>query len=209
MKFPPWLAVLILLIPVSPLFASPEPIGIVLRVVGTPQVMRDGERSRVETQQPVREGDVFITTGGEHLLVRFQDNTRIAIGSDSHFTVHRYRFNAEQANADVQLELLKGALRTVTGIIGELPEPKLEVVTPNGTIGIRGTDFWGGYLEPDVLDVAMISGKGIYVENRAGRVEINEPGNGITLPSANTMGRVKEWPSAKLQRAARQTYLIP
>ena len=56
-----------------------------------------------------------------------------------------------------------------------------------GTIGIRGTDFWGGFYFSQALDVALLGGKGIYIENAAGLVEITQQGDGSTVRSANEL----------------------
>jgi hypothetical protein len=78
-----------------------------------------------------------------------------------------------------------------------------EVRTAVATIGVRGTDFWGGYgLTENGLDVLMLEGKGVYVQTEAGTVELDKAGLGTTVvaggaPSASKgLGRRQ-----KVQRA--------
>jgi hypothetical protein len=44
--------------------------------------------------------------------------------------------------------------------------------TEVATIGVRGTEFWGGLLD-GVHQFALLSGNAIIVENKAGRVEMS------------------------------------
>jgi hypothetical protein len=68
---------------------------------------------------------------------------------------------------------------------------------------VRGTDFWGGYgVTPDgALDVIMLSGKGVYVKNDKGQVELDKAGLGTTIKADGTLGEVKAWPEEKIGRA--------
>lgn len=74
--------------------------------------------------------------------------------------------------------------------------------TPVGTIGIRGTDFWGGYLEADNIDVLLISGEhAIEVKNANGSVMLQKAGEGTTLKKDQIAPQVKIWPQAKVDKA--------
>jgi hypothetical protein len=71
--------------------------------------------------------------------------------------------------------------------------------TPVATIGVRGTDFWGGPID-GALDVMVLSGA-VEVMNDAGQVML-KPSQGtvvrdqVTAPSAPVI-----WGDAKVQRA--------
>jgi len=85
------------------------------------------------------------------------------------------------------LRLITGAFRAITGSIGKLQKSKFEVETRVATIGIRGTDFWGGFTFGDALDVALLGGKGINIRNGSGRVDIDKVGLGTTVKSSTSV----------------------
>ena len=62
-----------------------------------------------------------------------------------------------------------------------MPGAPFEVETEFATIGIRGTTFWGGRMEDGQFHIALLEGKAIVVENRAGRVEITRVGDGTRV----------------------------
>jgi hypothetical protein len=99
-------------------------------------------------------------------------------------------------------DLLKGAFRSVSGTITKRPH-RFEVKTSVATIGVRGTDFWGGFgVTPDgALDVIMLEGHGVYVKNDKGQVELDKPGLGTTVSADGSLADPKAWAAEKLNRA--------
>jgi hypothetical protein len=120
----------------------------------------------------------------------------ITVGKNSDFTVREYRIYRDKPNVAL-FDLAQGAFRSVTGFITRRAH-RFEVRTAVATIGVRGTDFWGGYgLTENGLDVLMLEGKGVYVQTEAGTVELDKAGLGTTVvaggaPSASKgLGRGK------------------
>ena len=99
-------------------------------------------------------------------------------------------------------ELAKGAFRAVTGFMTKRPH-RFEVKTGLATIGVRGTDFWGGFgLTENGLDVVMLSGKGVYVTNNQGEtVELSSSGLGTTVMAASAPTTPKKWDDEKVAKA--------
>ncbi len=202
---------LIVLLMLRPLWAAEgdaEAIGNVSLGRGSIELIRDGVSVPVGGNTLLQEGDRLITASGG-LRFRLKDNSRITLASNTEFEITRYRFNAKEKTSDAHFKLLSGAFRAVTGAIGHLPEPSFEVETSVATMGIRGTDFWGGFIFNGDLDVAMFKGKGVYVRNEAGVSDIRLPGEGVTVASGKALGEVKRWPQWKLQRAIESTLLEP
>jgi len=151
-------------------------------------------------------GDIVVTGHGARLAFELRDQTVISLGANTVFQVESYRFDGPQKPGVATLRLLKGAFRAASGLIGQFSPQNFTVHTPVATIGIRGTEFWGGFEFSDALDVALLGGKGIYVENKAGRVEISQPGEGTTVQNAGTApSPPKSWPADKVQRAQAAT----
>ena len=75
------------------------------------------------------------------------------------------------------------------------------MTTPVAAIGVRGTEFWGGPIDAQVLGVFLIEGA-VRVSNAAGAQILNRPGQGtnIARPGA-APGPITFWPQDKVNRA--------
>ena len=147
-------------------------------------------------------GDHIVTGRNARVGLRMIDGAVLSLGADTEFAINDYRYQEQAVQGTARLELIKGVFRAVTGAIGKLKGHDFKVQTSVGTIGIRGTDFWGGFYFSQALDVALLGGKGIYIENAAGLVEITEPGEGSTVTSANELPLPpKRWGDQKLNAA--------
>ena len=101
-----------------------------------------GSRLPVKTGSNVNSGE-RVTAGHNGLAVLvFPDNSRITLQPSSEFIIRDYSYDkaAPKKNKSV-LELLRGGLRAVTGLIGKYSRDNYEMRTPVATIGIRGTGF--------------------------------------------------------------------
>lgn len=183
-------------------------VGYVSLLQGKVELVRRGEIVTLKEDTLLEEGD-RLTTGKGGIRIRLRDNTRITLAKNTQFEIDRYRYSAEEKEAEARFKLVSGAFRAVTGAIGHLPEPSFEVETSVATMGIRGTDFWGGFIFSGDLDVAMFTGKGVYVRNTDGIQEIRLPGEGVTVVSGQSPSEVKQWPQWKLQQAIDATKLSP
>ncbi|MBY4678749.1 FecR family protein [Marinobacterium arenosum] len=184
---------------------STELIGKVLLATGQPQVERSRQQLPLKRNDYLYQGDTLVTPGGARLLFRLADGSRISLAENSSFSLDHYRYEPAKQQADVRFGLLKGAFRALTGAIGRQPAPKLEIDTPVATIGIRGTEFWGGFLFSEALDVTMLGGKGIYIRNAYGQVDISQAGLGTSVRAGQPPAPATAWPEEKLQRAAAAT----
>jgi len=147
-------------------------------------------------------GDHIVTGHNTRVVLRMIDGAVLTLGEDTEFTINNYSYSKNEQQGSATLELVKGVFRAVTGAIGKLKERDFKVKTTLGLIGIRGTDFWGGYYFSDALDVALLGGAGIFVENAAGRVEVSSIGNGTTLNSTSEPpSPPKLWGAKKLNAA--------
>ncbi|MDX1318604.1 MAG: FecR family protein [Oceanospirillum sp.] len=193
----------------APATAEPAIVGHVDGVRGGVQLIRMGSVLAISADTLIQEGDQLQTEAGGRVRIRFRDNTRIVLAETTQFQVKRYRFNPEKEHSDARFKLISGAFRAVTGAIGQQENPTFEVETPVATMGIRGTDFWGGFIFNGDLDVAMFSGKGVYVRNTLGQVELIRQGEGVTVKEGLAPADPKLWPEWKLQEAIDATRLSP
>jgi hypothetical protein len=83
-----------------------------------------------------------------------------------------------------------GALRFVSGKVTKLASSDVSVTTAVATLGIRGTEFWGGPIDDQALGVFLIEGA-VSVSNAAGEQILRQPGQGtnIATPGSGAWAR--------------------
>lgn len=176
-------------------------VGVVTQVSGQAQMIRNARNFRLGTDMKICIGDRFTTDADSVAKLKLRDGSVITIGKDSEFVITDYHIFKDQPN-QAEFELVKGAFRSITGFITQRPH-RYEVKTAVATIGIRGTDFWGGFgLTESGLDVIMLEGHGVYVRDAQGQqVELDTPGLGTTVLPAQPPVPPKRWGNEKIQRA--------
>ena len=100
-------------------------------------------------------GDTVLTAMGR-AQIRFSDGGYTSLQPDTEFRIDEYDFDGSESESSRGFfSLLKGGLRTITGVIGRLNKKAYKLVTPVATIGIRGTEYLavlGGSLTVHVGD---------------------------------------------------------
>jgi hypothetical protein len=172
------------------------------------------EAERQETTVPLKRrseiiGQDLVKTGeGARAQFKLDDGTVFTLGESTELLVDTYLYQAKEGDTAV-FTLTKGVFRAVTGGITKNNDPKFTVITPMGSIGIRGTDFWGGYLDEDNVDIVLLEGEHeIVIENQYGKSVITNVGEGVTIKPGQPPTQPKKWGEAKLSRAVK-TITIP
>lgn len=88
-------------------------------------------------------GDTIITGTGGYVRMEMTDGGEIVLRPDSQLKIDAYTFTeAKPAEDSFVFSMLKGGLRTVTGLIGKRGnKDAYKLNTYTATIGIRGTQF--------------------------------------------------------------------
>jgi hypothetical protein len=89
----------------------------------------------------LNEGDKLTTAEGGIAMLRLADGTRMTVRPNTEIEMAQYRFAQGAADNSMVLKLLRGGLRTVTGLISKGLPDAAKIQTNTATIGIRGTDF--------------------------------------------------------------------
>jgi hypothetical protein len=133
------------------------------QVVGTvtdisgPMVARrvDGTLRALTAQSAIEQGDTLVTEKGTYARIKFIDNGEITLRPNTQFKIENFSYEAAKPEADSAFfTLLKGGLRSITGLLGKRNKEKFGLTTPTATIGIRGTTFIAEYIEPSQQQVA-------------------------------------------------------
>jgi hypothetical protein len=134
-------------------WAQDAPAGTVQRTEGFVRLVGTNERTAAAGTL-IREGDRMITTPNSDAVVKLADGAVIAVRANSELVFAQQRFNVrDPKDSSSVMELVRGALRQVTGLIGKTQPSNVRVQTATATIGVRGTDF--ETVQIDTQSVAM------------------------------------------------------
>ncbi len=90
---------------------------------------------------PLSEGDRLTTSEGASAIVKLADGTRMTVRPNSELVIQQYQFKENAPNNAMVMQLLRGGLRAITGLISKSSPDAARLRTATATIGIRGTDF--------------------------------------------------------------------
>jgi hypothetical protein len=177
-----------------------EAIGTVSRIQGEASGTRSGATRVLALNTSVVLNETVSTGTAARLEVTFKDNTRLALGENAKLTLDRYVFNPAAGRGTIRFRVV-GAFRFLSGQVSKLTRSDVSVTTPVATVGIRGTEFWGGPIDDQALGVFLIEGA-VRVSNAAGARILNRPGQGtnIARPGA-APGLITFWSQDKVNRA--------
>ena len=127
-----------------------------------------------------------ITTGvGAQAVLKFDDGQQAVIGENTLFRItdYRYRADAEPTADRAVFDLLRGALRMISGSIVAKNRDNFQLRTPQMTIGVRGTDFMVVIVNP--VYTSVLNGA-VSIANSAGTAVFGA-GSFSSVASANSL----------------------
>ena len=136
---------------------------------------KSGERA-AQAGLDVIEGDIIRTGANAWALLEMTDGATITVRPNTQARIDTYRYAPDGAASENRsvIGLAKGALRVITGLIGQTNRRGYSISTPGATIGIRGTDHEPSYYPPGDADLAGQS-PGTYDKVNAGETVIRNP----------------------------------
>ena len=100
---------------------------------------RGGQPVELGMKSPVGDKDTLTTDATGRAQILFDDDTTVALGSNTSLSLETVV--AEGANPAFRARMGQGVARFITGKIVEKNLDGFSVVTPDATVGIRGTIF--------------------------------------------------------------------
>lgn len=138
----------------------------------------------VAKDQRIVPGTTVTTGPGAQTIIRFDDGHAVVLNENTEFRVNEYSYDRDKPqNDNVAVQLFKGALRSVSGLIGSRSRNSFAFIAPQATIGIRGTDFMIALVNPAYLSVTQGS---IAATNAAGSATF-AAGTTATVASSTTL----------------------
>jgi hypothetical protein len=143
-----WLA--LMLFCVASLSWAAQVAGTIVQLSGPLMARKaDGVVRVLSMKSEVESGDTLVTEKNTYAMVKFIDNSEITLKPSTTFKVENFSYDAGKPDGDnASFNLVKGGLRSVTGLLGKRNKEKFSMKTPSATIGIRGTTFIAEIIEP-------------------------------------------------------------
>ena len=116
--------------------------GTVTHLSGTLSMQRSDGSVRILSQKSeVNPGDVLTTQRDSYAQINFTDGSSLTMRPNTQIKVERYNFVQDRPQDDGSfLRLVRGGLRTVTGLVGKRGDPDAyRIGTSSVTIGVRGS----------------------------------------------------------------------
>lgn len=116
-------------------------IGYVMKVQGEAFVEQDGQLKPASVGTPLHRGSLLKTGPTGSMGVTLEDSTVMSFGPGSELTIDEYAFEPSQNSLQLSASITRGTLNYISGIIAKLKPEAVQIKTPTGTIGVRGTHF--------------------------------------------------------------------
>lgn len=133
--------------------------------------------------------DTLINTGDNSAaLLKFEDGQIVTMQANSTFRVREYRYDAKKVeDSSIIFSMLKGGMRFITGLIGQKRKQAFRLLTPNATLGIRGTEFMVAMVDNSLYSQVQ-TGK-ISMTNAAGMTILGS-GQSAMVASSSTLASI-------------------
>jgi hypothetical protein len=130
--------------------------GVVARLSGPLMAKKaDGSVKVLGLKSEVESGDTLVSEKNTYAQIKFIDNSEITLRPGTTFKVENFSFDEGKPEGDnASYSLVKGGLRSITGLMGKRNKEKFSLKTPTATIGIRGTTFIAQYVPPPMQGAA-------------------------------------------------------
>ncbi len=157
--------------------AAPAQVGrIALSVGEARRIDTEGRTAPLRLGTLISEGDRIITGGDAVAIIVFVDDGRISLRADSELLVKQYRVDPAGTNTRLDLELVRGAIRQISGQAARLQPERYRLNTPIASIGVRGTDFLAK-TSAEAVETFVHEGKIVVLPNLSACVGLAQTGN--------------------------------
>lgn len=155
----------------------------------------DGRTRPLTRGSEIQVGDTVNTQQGRAQL-RFEDGAYMSLQPETAFKVEQFRFRDNGGGDDsIIMNLLKGGMRTITGLIGRANRSNYKFRTEVATIGIRGTEYAVRYTNS------------VEVFCAGGAIDIQNEGGTLVLGAGQ--GGFVQSPNQEPQRTDERPFLPP
>lgn len=154
-------------------------VGVVAAARGDVEIGKSGEVGRVAgSGEAIYLGDEVRTDAAGQLQILLLDETVFTIGPNSAIVIDTFVYDPATHDGKIDARVLKGVFRFITGQIAHKKPSNVEVKLPTGSVGVRGTIFYGK-IEGNSSTVLLLGpGERNNTGHRAGKIIVSNEVNG-------------------------------
>jgi hypothetical protein len=125
----------------APAQADTQAVGEIASLTGTLDLTREGKSRQAGIGDAVHLLDRLQTGPDSRAEIVFVDDSRVRMAPGTILEVTEYLYQPDQKKRQSLLSLWSGKARFLVSELVDYVQKGFEVQTPNGTAGVRGTDF--------------------------------------------------------------------
>ena len=135
------LLLLMLAADLSAVRAEEVVVGLVKNVTGEATIIHGFQQKEVHAvaNMVLYRGDRVKTGRGSSIGLVFEDDTVVSLGANTELTIEAFQFNPLEKELSFIARMVRGTFSLISGQIAKLAPEKVELRTPNATLGVRGT----------------------------------------------------------------------
>ena len=142
-------------------------------------------KTQLAPNSRVMSGTQITTGAGAQVVLKFDDSQTIVLNENTSFRITDFRYKKEEPTGDrAVFDLLRGALRAISGAVASRNQQAFQLRVPQATIGIRGTDFMVAIVNPAVVAVNT----GAVAVTNSGGTAVFGAGSFGSVASSTTLG---------------------
>lgn len=152
-----------------------------------------GAQHKVQKGDSIDEGDTVASAADGFAQIKMEDGGFFAVRPDTQFKVDTFQFNGKTDGSEQGVfSLIKGSLRSVTGLIGKVHRDNYKINTATSVIGIRGSGADVGH--SDAIGTAVRTLFGGHSLTSGGKTVVTGPGQVALAPPGEAPKIVPNFP---------------
>jgi hypothetical protein len=156
----------------------------------------DGRVTALTKGGDINSGNAIVTGNNGRAQVRFTDGGLISLQPNTEFKIASYVDQNDPKEDRFLVDLLRGSMRAITGLIGKRNRDNYKLTTTTATIGIRGSGFKVGYNPDGTVSISSELEK-IEVCNQSGCIGLVAGESVRVLNSTSPPIRTSEQPKVE------------
>lgn len=164
-------------------YTDPNQIGEVTEITGIAKIIRtDGTEEPITLGTEIYIGDIVETDDDGAVNIGFLDESSFAVSEDARISIDEFVYDPASESGDQDFSVVRGVFMYTSGLIGRENPDSVEIDTPVGSIGIRGTIIGGKIVEGGESQVSVLEGA-IVVRNDGGEQLLTNQFDTVTVKS--------------------------
>lgn len=145
----------------------------------------DGTKETLSEGSPIHQGDIIETSADGAVNIVFIDETSFAVSKNAKLAIDQYVYDPSTESGETNFSVLRGLFVYTSGLVGRDDPDKVQIETPRGSIGIRGTIVAGDAdagtvtVVEGAIVVHSLTGQEVTLSNQFETAQLGSQGSGV------------------------------